>query len=70
MAKNFPNLKETYRYQHTGSREGPKQVESKWVHTKTYNNKMAKVKDKQREFPLWGIRNELGYYPGGCSFDP
>ena len=36
------------RYQDTGSTEGPKQVESKQVHTKTYYNKNGKFKDKER----------------------
>ena len=34
MSENFPNLKETY--QDTASTEGPKQVEPKHTHTKTY----------------------------------
>ena len=42
MAGNVPNLKET----DTGSTEGPKQVEAKQAHTKTYYNKMAKVKER------------------------
>ena len=30
------------------STEGPKQAEPKWAHAKTYYNKFAKVKDKER----------------------
>ena len=37
MSENLPNLKKT-RYLDTGSREGPKQVESKQAHTKTQYN--------------------------------
>ena len=40
MSENFPNLKETY--QDTGSTEGPKQVEPKQAHIKTYYNKNGK----------------------------
>ena len=41
MGGNFPNPKETY--QDTGSTEGPKQVEPKQDHTKTYYKKNGKI---------------------------
>ena len=45
VSENFPDLKETY--QGTVSTEGPKQVEPKQAHTKTYYNKNGKGKDKE-----------------------
>ena len=41
MAENFPNLKDTD-IKNTGSTEGPKQVEPKQAHTKSYCNKNGK----------------------------
>ena len=47
MAVNFTELKGNW-YQIKGNIEDPKQVESKQAHTKTYYNKKANVKDKER----------------------
>ena len=48
MSENFLKERKSKgnRYQDTGSTEGPKQVEPKQAHTKTYYIKMAKVKEK------------------------
>ena len=41
MSENVPNLKKN-KYQDTGNTEGPKQVEPKLYHAKTYYNKNGK----------------------------